>query len=542
MTRATNSVVRVLARRLPAVAGLIFCALSPAWAELRPDQLVLIVNRAEPAGDDLARFYAQARGVPLDHILALDLPKTEEMPFDRYERDVVPVVRKFLRERGLDQSTRCLVTFYGVPLRISNRENGPGEIIELRELRDIMSRITAHVTGLVADLEAKAREVLPDFKPVNEDTSLDALIRRATAAGQVIEQALPRTFDIQARVKLGEFIREMTIRLAAPLDPNQPPPAPSTAPSTAPATDLLDRAYDPAARKTLRELARTGPVIAYARLIQGQIEYLLTDATGSAVDNELPVLFWPAHSRVRWQDNPLNAKFVGLHVPPTLMVMRLDAPTPQMVKDMIANGMATEREGLKGQFAIDARGLAPRVANGDADPFGIFDQRFRDLAAFVKEKTTVPVVLDDSPEVFHSTPIIDDVALYAGWYSLSNYIPAFRFNRGAVGYHVASFELMNLHGPLTGQWVRNLLENGCVGTLGPVAEPYLHSFPLPDEFFPLLLTGKLNLAEVYWATTPLVSWMQTAIGDPLYNPFAKNPMLKVEDLSPQLQKVLPAAP
>ena len=42
---------------------------------------------------------------------------------------------------------------------------------------------------------------------------------------------------------------------------------------------------------------------------------------------------------------------------------------------------------------------------------------------------------------------------------------------------------------------------------GPVAEPYLHAFPAADEFFPLLLTGKLTLAEVYWRTNPLTSWM-----------------------------------
>ena len=49
--------------------------------------------------------------------------------------------------------------------------------------------------------------------------------------------------------------------------------------------------------------------------------------------------------------------------------------------------------------------------------------------------------------------------------------------------------------------MRGLLIDGVVGTLGPVAEPYLQSFPTADEFFPLLLTGKLTLAEVYWRTT-----------------------------------------
>jgi hypothetical protein len=72
------------------------------------------------------------------------------------------------------------------------------------------------------------------------------------------------------------------------------------------------------------------------------------------------------------------------------------------------------------------------------------------------------------------------------------------------------------------------LNDGIASTLGAVAEPYLSSMPSPDEFFPLLLTGKLTLAEVYWKTTPMTSWMVSFIGDPLYVPFKVNPQLKPE--------------
>jgi hypothetical protein len=81
-----------------------------------------------------------------------------------------------------------------------------------------------------------------------------------------------------------------------------------------------------------------------------------------------------------------------------------------------------------------------------------------------------------------------------------------------------------------------------VGTLGAVNEPYLHAFPSPEEFFPLLMTGKMTLAEVYWATTPLTSWMMTFIGDPMYNPYAKNPKVKVEDLPELFRPMLKPAP
>ncbi|MEZ0267461.1 MAG: hypothetical protein ACAI43_22245, partial [Phycisphaerae bacterium] len=84
-------------------------------------------------------------------------------------------------------------------------------------------------------------------------------------------------------------------------------------------------------------------------------------------------------------------------------------------------------------------------------------------------------------------------------------------------------------------WCRGLMLDGIAATLGPEAEPFLAAFPEADEFFPLLLTGKLTLAEVYWKTTPLASWRITMVGDPLYTPYKARPGLKVEDLPAALR-------
>ena len=105
-------------------------------------------------------------------------------------------------------------------------------------------------------------------------------------------------------------------------------------------------------------------------------------------------------------------------------------------------------------------------------------------------------------------------------------MPAFKWNKGAVGYHVASSEATTLKQPGANVWCKRMLEEGVAATLGPVAEPYLFSFPLPDQFFPLLMTGKLTLLEVYFLTVPQVSWMQILIGDPLYQPFKNHPAIR----------------
>jgi uncharacterized protein (TIGR03790 family) len=213
------------------------------------------------------------------------------------------------------------------------------------------------------------------------------------------------------------------------------------------------------------------------------------------------------------------------------MVMRLDGPDAATVQKMMQTSVEVEKTGLQGIVAIDARGITPIDEHGKASPFGEFDQTLRDLAYVIRTKTDLKVRLDDQDIVFppHS---VQNVALYCGWYSVSKYIPGCDFNPGAVGYHIASFEMVSLHTP-SSYWVRGLLSDGVVGTLGPVAEPYLGAFPRPDEFFPLLLTGRLTLAEVYWKTTPMTSWMINFIGDPLYCPYRADPAIKIEDLPPR---------
>jgi hypothetical protein len=65
-----------------------------------------------------------------------------------------------------------------------------------------------------------------------------------------------------------------------------------------------------------------------------------------------------------------------------------------------------------------------------------------------------------------------------------------------------------------------MLEKGIAATIGPVGEPYVQAFPVPEVFFGLLLEGKATLAECYASSSPFLSWRMVLIGDPLYKPFS----------------------
>jgi len=99
------------------------------------------------------------------------------------------------------------------------------------------------------------------------------------------------------------------------------------------------------------------------------------------------------------------------------------------------------------------------------------------------------------------------------------YIAAFDWQRGAVGYHIASSECTTLKKEGSQVWCKRMLEEGVAATIGPVAEPYVQGFPLPEVFFSYLLDGYYTLAESYFLSLPYLSWQMILIGDPLYRPF-----------------------
>ena len=197
---------------------------------------------------------------------------------------------------------------------------------------------------------------------------------------------------------------------------------------------------------------------------------------------------------------------------------------PYVARRMIDDAVAAEKALPAGIVCLDARGMGP-----DKKGFVEYDQSLRDLARLLRSATRLPVKLDDREELF-ARGECPHTLLYCGWYSLRKYVDAFTFVRGAVAYHIASFEAISLTKRGEQGWCCNLLLDGVAATLGPVAEPFLQSFPPPKDFFGLLLTGRYSLAECYAFTCPWVSWMQMLLGDPLYRPFAARPQLKLEQV------------
>jgi uncharacterized protein (TIGR03790 family) len=154
-------------KRTAAVLVMLFMATIAARTArgLEPDEIVLVVNANVPEGRKLAEFYVTARLLPPNRILELDLPKTDDISFADYEKNVVPRVREFLTNAGLAEQVKCLVTFYGVPLRIAQRVPTAEEKRELARVREEGKRVQEELKKIVTALEAEVKAGSPLFQP-----------------------------------------------------------------------------------------------------------------------------------------------------------------------------------------------------------------------------------------------------------------------------------------------------------------------------------------------------------------------------------------
>ena len=246
----------------------------------------------------------------------------------------------------------------------------------------------------------------------------------------------------------------------------------------------------------------------------------------AAVDSELAVLGFATRQISGYAENPYfhkETRFSDLTVPPLLLVCRLDAAEPATVRRMIDDSLATEKNGLWGFAYVDSRGIFEAKGHGEGDRW------MRQIAADAVSHG-IPCIHDSAPTQFPEHYPITRAALYFGWYSAevegAFKDPTLRFVPGAVAVHIHSYSAGSLRPPLRA-WCAPLLERGAAATLGNVFEPYLTLTPHLEIFEERLRQG-FTFAEAGYASQPVLSWMTTFIGDPLYRPFKaqQNPQAK----------------
>ena len=392
-----------------------------SWA-LAPDQVVVVANKTAWHSVDLAKYYMKVRNIPSDNLIQLKATSDEICSREDYDKDIASPIKTFLKKYDpAGDRFHCLVTMYGVPLRV-----------------------------LAPKLTSKEQEELLGLQKQLE------YIR-----GQIKKEG-----SKQANGE-SKSLREEEARVA-------------------------------------KEIDRVGKVF-----------------QGASIDSELALVREDPYSLNGWLPNKYYLGYRGKEIKnmpgKAMLVSRLDGPSEKIVRRIIDDSLFAEKEGLQGKAYFDARFPDPSEKEVKGS-IAFYDRAIHKAARLVEKSRRMPVVVDSEERLFQPGEC-PDAALYCGWYSYGNYVDAFTWTRGAVGYHIASAECTTLRDKGSKVWCKMMLEKGVAATLGPVAEPYVQAFPIPDVFFGLLIDGRLTLAECYALSNPFWSWQMVLIGDPLYRPF-----------------------
>jgi len=532
-----------------------------AFAELKATECAVIYNTNSAESEHIARYYAKMRQVPTDQLLGISLRPTESMSQRTYATTVRPAVRNFLNSHDWGERIRCLVTCYDVPLKIAKRRVSAEDRRRVAHLKTRLIDVINDATVLVERIEREneGTSVDPHADP-SDDTQLRehaGASSKAATDREVLLKLLNRYEKAQARFAArherlsgAELLRGRRDSFyfvnraegSGGILRRAPQPADTVPPNTAVRIRSIRRRHDRLGNQierltdygvTADQFDSAIPLLQQARglfglavALQDRIRLLLGEDSEASFDSELSLVMARRYSPAGWVRNTLRrtdrgGRLLDNDSTPTsrvLMVARLDAPTPKIVRRMIDDAITAERKGLTGSMYIDARGLV------NDEGLIEYDRDLIELARIVSTYTNIPVVLDRKPEVF-APGACKNVALYCGWYSLARYVDAFEFVPGAIAVHIASFELVSLRSRYKRYWCKELLKDGVAATFGATSEPYLQSFPLPTEFFTSLMTGEQTLVEAYSNTKFFNSWRLALLGDPLYNPFKHNPPL-----------------
>jgi uncharacterized protein (TIGR03790 family) len=400
---------------------------SISWA-LIPEQVVVVANKMAWHSVELAKYYMKVRNIPSDNLIQLKSTSDEICRREDYDKDIASPIKTFLKKYDpAGDRFHCLVTMYGVPLRV--------------------------------------------------------------LAPKLAYEEQKKVLELQKRL---EYIREQIKK--------------------------QERQRNNEELKSLRKEE------AKLKKEMGHVKKVFQ---GASVDSELALVREENYPLEGWLPNKYFLGYRGKEIKnmpqKVMLVSRLDGPSRGIVHRIIDDSLQVEKGGLQGKAYFDARW--PDPGNKPASPTGrevtstaFYNQAIHNTARLIEKSQRMPVVVDSQERLFQPGEC-PDAALYCGWYSLSHYVDAFTWVRGAVGYHIASGECSTLKNKVSQVWCKMMLEKGVAATLGPVNEPYLQAFPLPDVFFGLLLDGRLTLAECYALSNPFWSWQMVLVGDPLYRPF-----------------------
>ncbi|MFI4911761.1 MAG: TIGR03790 family protein [Sedimentisphaeraceae bacterium JB056] len=496
----------------------LFFLFSAALA-LEPSEVLVVVNADEPESVSIGSYYMRVRDLPQNNIIALRLGKNCKTTISH--EDYIRKVQKPLSEvlaRADYEDIRCLLTTYKMPYRIA----APVVDDETQDIVERLQRVASDNFNILKSTVVK----------LNPDSGIEGV----TEIPKALEAAQRIINDIISKIKATQPAQERQAKIDKFLGMSMPLYGAfiisqlseiEFGTSYEVSQDRMIEAVacrefvDDAVRQgwSYEQCLDNGYYTSFAKvygilklldLLDDSINKLRGIGMSSSFDSELALVKNANYDWYMWQENRLKS---DISDPSTVIVSRIDGPTVKVCKRIIDDSILAEQTGLRGKVCVDARFSQGGGQTGYED----YDISLRQTAEMFDD-AGFSVEFDETESLMFTEKPIETI-FYCGWYSLQKYIDSFDFVPGAIGYHIASLEAIDIRNTQSQQWVVSMLDDGIAATIGAVDEPYLNAFPKPDEFFSYLLEGQ-TAAEAYAASKPYNSWQMLLIADPLYRPLA----------------------
>ena len=162
-------------RALALLAVTAICCTARAEVPLAPATIV-VFNSNDRESADLAKFYAQKRGIARDHLVGLACSRDEEISREEYDRTIAAPLREVFRERSwwtlrespdapptISRNTiRFVALMRGMPLKVRGAEGYPGDKVgngpignrndaSVDSELSILARFSSEISGAVTN-------------------------------------------------------------------------------------------------------------------------------------------------------------------------------------------------------------------------------------------------------------------------------------------------------------------------------------------------------------------------------------------------------
>ncbi|RYG42570.1 TIGR03790 family protein [bacterium] len=240
------------------------------------------------------------------------------------------------------------------------------------------------------------------------------------------------------------------------------------------------------------------------------------DAFLTTMSTDFLPLSGPNPDAIRKNINPFFGKKEGFSHNATglYLTCRLDGYSVDDAKALVDRSI--EAKPSDGPFLFD---MADNRRDGG---FGELQRSLPRAADLVKARGKQVTLDTEKPFVVPEAPL----AGYVSWGSNDNAfkLDAYRRLKFQPGALVETFVSTSgrTFRPTTGgqSLIVDLIAQGVTGVKGYVSEPYVFALARPEILFDRYLSGS-NLAESFYAASPVVKWKDVVIGDPLCRPYGK---------------------